>query len=84
MIHRIINHCPKLWRYPLARFCQYAASAVRHQHPSHLLAGAAIVPATMMFFAWIISLLAPMWPWLCALISISYIAMAVFAWFIQR
>ena len=20
MIHRIINHCPKLWRYPLARF----------------------------------------------------------------
>lgn len=84
MIYQFINRCPKHWRWPLARLYYYVFVSIRQQRPSMLLAAAAIVPGTMMISAWIVSLLAPLLPWLCALISASYVLMAAIAWLTQR
>lgn len=84
MIHRFINRCPKHWRWPLARLYFHADRALQTWPPKMLLVAAVIVPSTIMVLSWIASLLAPLVPWLCALLSISYLLMAAIAWLVQR
>ncbi|PZO48738.1 MAG: hypothetical protein DCF15_17655 [Phormidesmis priestleyi] len=84
MIHPLINRLPPPVRYLAARLFHFVAITTQRTPPAHFLAAAVAIPLTVATSGWLLSFVAWLLPYLLALLSGFYVALAAISFIRQN
>ncbi|CAN5654251.1 hypothetical protein BH23CYA1_BH23CYA1_11350 [soil metagenome] len=84
MIRQLINRLPPLARYPIASLVHFVATTTQRPPPAHFLAAAIVIPLTVAISVWLLSFVAWLLPYLLALLSTFYVALAAISFIRQN
>ena len=84
MIHPLINRLPPPMRYLAARLFHFVAITTQRTPPAHFLAAAVAIPLTVATSVWLLSFVAWLLPYLLALLSGFYVALAAISFIRQN